>query len=499
MPAQSPNTQSPNSKTDQDAAAAAEADVKAKAAAPIEEASPSAKFIRSVIGEQPKKKPEASKESLEGDEGKQKPAPKKKPAPAAAAPAGIDENKLGAAIGRSIAEHTKADAREKADAKDADKPKPTPKQEQEDRRIAVLERMEANKPERYKGIAARYKENQATLQSRKAAWEKENPGENYGQMLDEYERNPDAHPDFAEEAKFVDDLDSQTDWDDDDFDDAKYDLRDSKKLDEKIKPLQAKLDERLSEVERAEKARKASRETEQVAYAAGNDCWKALGDDFSEVVNKDGSINVEALKSINEADPVKHDIAVDAARVAEIGAMKIHMLANDLEKWDPKNGQHVQISQFAHDMEQRMLSKPPEDQIAEDGRKFSTKAQFEAMSPEQKARHFIFSPDDLKALWVHDVAKQAKAALQAEDEKFTRRAKARGLISDEDESAERQPRRPATRLEQLNGDGDEQEDEDTDKPVSPAFSISPKLSAGKGGARGGTETGAARFLNKLIG
>lgn len=480
------------------AVAAAETEAKKKAGEkPLGEDSPSAKFLRDIIGGQPKKpEPKKKPETDEGDEPEPKPAPKKKPA-APPAPV-IDENKLGAAIGRSLAEHTKGEAKAKSEEQERDKPKPTAKEEAEARRIAVLEHMESTKPERYKGLAGLYKANQAKLKSRVATWEKDHPGESYADMLEAYEADPDSHPEFADEAKFTDDLDAQADWEDEDYEDARVDLRADKKLEEKLAPREAKLDERISEVERAEKLRSSGRQLAEVAYAAGNDCWEEMGEEFAGVVNKDGSINGEALTAINKADPVKHDIAVSAAKAAELGAMKIHALANGLEKNDPENPHHAAINKFAYDMEQRMLERAADKQLDDEGRAFCTKRQYDAMPAEQRSRHWVFTPDQLKALWVHDVAKRAKADLQAEDEKFSRRAKARGLIHDEEEPAARTAKRPQPRRNDSEDGDDSTGDDNAGKPESPAFSLSPKLSAGKGGRSGGSENAVTRFVKDVF-
>ena len=93
---------------------------------PIAATAPAAEFIRNLISATPKKaeaKPKAEKEE-EGEQGKEvgatkpdakeaKPAPKPKKTvtPPVAQPV-IDEEKLGASIGKSIAEHTAKNAEE---------------------------------------------------------------------------------------------------------------------------------------------------------------------------------------------------------------------------------------------------------------------------------------------------------------------------------------------------------------------------------------------------
>lgn len=469
---------------------------------PLENDSPSAKFLRSVIGDEPKKpEPKKKPDPEEGEEAEKKPAPKKKPA-APPAPV-IDEQKLGAAIGRSLAEHSKGEGRARPDDKEAEKPKPSAKEEAEARRIAVLERMESVNPERYKGLAGRYKANQATLKSRVAAWEKTHPGESYADMLEAYEDDPDSHPEFADEAKIRDDLDDQVDWDDEDYDEAKYDLRDAKKIDEKLKPLQENLDERISEVERADKVRRQEGEIAQLAYSSGNEYWKLLGKEAEGVVGDDGRVNMEVIQAITEADPLKGEVFLKSAQECEGATATLYMIAHDLA---PKGStlpyQNV-AGQFALQLEEEMLARPDEKQRDDYGRPFIRKSDYLRLNPEQRDKYWTFSALDMwnlsrKGGIPKMVAKQAQDFLQAEDEKFLRRAKARGLIRDEEEPAARTARKTASLRDELEGGDGAAGDDNSGKPLSPAFTLSPKTSAGKGGRGSGAENAATRFVRDIF-
>lgn len=449
---------------------------------PLADNDPAAIFLKSVIGDKPAKpepKPKPEGGEGDGDEGDQKPKPKKKAAaPPTPPPAVIDEEKLGASIGKSIAEATAA-------AKKADE-KPDPKATVEDkadaRRLAVLQRMESMNSERYAGLADRYKENKSKLKAYAAEWEAANPGE-------KFDTNADEHSDF------VDGLESQIDYDDDDYTQALFEIR----LDAKAGEKEKALDERVANVERVERARKEAPKIQAAGVAAGNEYWKSMGDDFKEVVDDEGKLNAEALSAIAAADPVKHEIAIAAADAVERTAATIYMLANDLTTFDPKNETHVGLARFSLSEEEKMMQRPAAKRVDEEGRPFATKRDYDTMTPAQRSKHWTFSPDDLIYLATHSIIKRSKADLEAEDAKFTKRARARGLIQDEEKPTPATTRRGSGRIQDNDDDNEGDEGSGSDKPVSPSISSSPKLAVGKGVKFDNEKSAAVRFVTKLIG
>ena len=461
---------------------------------PLAANSAAAQFLSSVLGDD-SPKPKRKREADEGEViDKRPPAPKKKaaPAPAPRPAAAIDEEKLGESIGRSIAAHTNRVAEA------AREPEPSPEaaveQAVEDRRIAVLARMESLNAEKYKGLAERYKANEGKLRQRAKEWEKANTGESFADRLEEFEKDPDSYPEFADEAKFASDLEAQSDYADADFERAEKDLWKEEIRREVTQEVSGTLGERVSEIERSKQREFKQQEINSVAYASGNDCLNLLGDEFAAAVEKDGQINREVLVALKEADPVKHDIGVAAMQAAEQGAAVIHMLSTGLEKHNPANPAHAQLAMFARQQERAILARPADNRVNDEGLAFAARDDYERMTPADKRRHFVLSPEDLKTLWTYDVARRAKADLQREDEKFSARAKARGLISDNGQVAF-QP------LRRSNGPGygtgeipNRTGSESSSKPVSPSFSSSPKVATGRPGGKGGPQSSAARFI-----
>jgi len=481
MPNPQKTTETPN--LDPNAAAAAPVDKQIPATAPA------AEFIRNLISATPKKveakaKAEKEEEDEQGEEGgetkpdakESKPAPKpKKTVAAPVAQPVIDEEKLGASIGKSIAEHT---AKATKDEAKPDKPEVDAK---ETRRIAVLERMEKIDA-RYNGLAERYKANKTKLRTYAEEWERANAGE-------KFDENADEHTDFIEA------LEAQVAYDDDDYTEALADIR----TDQKLESKKSELDERVSRVERAEKTREEAPKIRSAGVVAGNEFWKDMGDDFKGVVDEKGEISAENLKTIADSDPVKYDIAVGAAQAAEATAQTIYMLANGLATYDPQNPTHENLGRFAITQEQEMRKRPLEKQTNEQGQVFASKAEYDRMSKTERAKHWTFSPDDLTYMAVRSISKQAKAHLAAEDEKFSRRAKARGLIADDEKATPKPPTAIKFNRSNLDAEGDEDDSALIGKPLSPSVSSSPKMAAGKSGNANQQQSGAERFVNKLIG
>jgi len=452
---------------------------------PLPENAPAVTFLKNLISERPKKvepKPK-TEEELEAEETAKaariaaaKKKAERKVEAASPPPSVIDEEKLGASIGRSIAEAT-AKAKPEAQA-----PKETAKDKAEVRRIAVLERMEKMNPDQYKGLSDRFKENKSKLQKYAAEWEAANTGE-------KFDENADEHSDF------IDGLESQVEYEDDDYTEALADIR----LDAKTNERKSELDERISNVERTQRAREESPKILKAGVEAGNQFWQEMGDDFKEVITDSGDVNPEQLKAIAEEDPVKHDIAVAAADAVERTAATIYMLAHQLANFDPKNSAHAGLAQFALTQEEELLKRSATERFNDEGLAFARKAEYDRMPKEQRAKHWTFTAEDLTFLATRAIAKQAKADLAAEDAKFTKRAKARGLISNDEPptpgTGQRKNARSDDEDEEGNGSGASRHI----KPQSPTISSSPKLAAGNSANRNSGKNAADRFLAKLIG
>jgi hypothetical protein len=435
---------------------------------------PAAAFIQNIIAAKTSK-PEVPSEKPVPEP--PKPAgrkPKRATPPPAAA---IDEEKLGESIGKSIAEHT---------AKIAPAPAPEKPLAEVDaklaRKLAVYQRMEALEPERYKGLADRYRENTERLRVYADQWNKNHPGETFDESADEH-------------TGFIEALETEVDYDDDDYTEALADIRAERRL----KSTESELNERLSQFDTAEKRRQAEPKIRAAGIAAGSEFWKDLGDDYKDVLDESGEVNVTALKALRETDPIKHDIAVTMAATAEGVAQTIYKLANGLEKYDPNNPAHSDLGKFAVQQESAMRSRPAEDQLDDEGRRFARKNDYDKMTPEKRAKHWTYSPDEIAFMAVHEIVKGTKRQLEAEQEKFTRQARARGFIVEDPKPAVGTQRGAPLRPPIDDDDGETIGRAPVSKPLSPSISTSPKLAANRNAKGNSEENGQTRFMSKFLG
>lgn len=451
----------------QDAAAkAAEAqaaadDAKAKEAEGLKEVgAPAMDFIARALNQTAKPKKEKKKAEVDPNDADpddleveqlRKPAAKPKKAAAAAQPPAFafDEEKLGAAVGRAVAAATKPKE---------DKPPTEELPELDQRRMAVLRQMETQYGERYKGLADRYVANLKKHKEYKAKWESEHPGE-------EYDEDAEEHADFLEP------LERDIAYDEDDYVEALTDL----KLSDRMKKVDEHVSKELAPLKQQEQFVEHRPKIIETRDKIGNRFWERMGDEFKDVLkeveHKDGrkeiQINGEVLQELAKTDPDTHAVVVNAAKASESYAAEVYLLDHQLREFDPKNEMHQTLRAFVADREGALAAKPAQSTADEFGRVFLPRAQFNALPAERRQHYWTLTHEDIGNLMAARIAKATKAFLQAEEEKFARRAAARG-VSLNGSSAPARNRKPPV--------GEEDDEPVTRKPVSPSSAIAPRLS-----------------------
>jgi len=426
-----------------------------------------------------------------------KPAAKKKAAAPADTRPVFDEEKFGEAVGRAVAR-----------VADAIKPKETKKPEDElpdgdKRRVAVLRQMETQFGERYKGLSERYVQNLAKHKDYKAKWEAEHPGEEYDE-------------DSEEHADFLDALEKDVAYEEDDYVDALTDL----KLTQRMTKVDEQVNERLAPIEHQEKFVQHRPKIIETRDKIGNRFWERMGEGFEDVVDQKGGLSDEeyqaqimagkrvvpvfhgeVLQELAKSDPDTHAVVVNAAKAAEAYAAEVYMLdtpvdPNDprspsLRKFDPKNQMHQDLQAFVTDRENRMIMKPVASTADDQGRTFLPRADFNKLSERDRAYHWTFTHEDIGFLMAARIAKATQAHLQAEEEKFSRRAAARGVSL---ENASR-PVKTRRKVE----DEEDNENGTTRKPISPSTSLGPRLSPSSIKVQAEPTGGVQGFLSRAFG
>lgn len=447
---------------------------------PIEANSPAADFLNGYLDRHTKKK------DKEGSEGKPKESEEQKPpvkpkartvTPKAAAPV-IDEEKLGEAIGRSITQATGEKPGKKATGKEGD----TETDElfaspREQRKLKVFEQMAESNSERYSGLAEKYKTAKRKFAEYAKKWEEENPGEKFDEDAEEHNETRDQ-------------LEAEIDYDEDDFDEAKVKLALSGTIEEATKPLK----EKLSKFEQREKLQAEAPKIIRARDDAGNFFWKQMDERFKDVVDEKGRINLEVLDKLKAEDEDVYTEALNAVQAVETYAAEMYMLGNRLVAFDKNNPVHQKLSAFALAAEQDMLKASRDKQIDSEGRQFVTLKKYTAMTPEEQADYWTYTPEDLNELMAQEIAKVAQAKINQIEEKFQRRAKARGL-----DVGDVKPRVASARQTKTVEELEAEREEEDDKPKSPESGASPRLATARGKPAEKAKSAAETWVQEAIG
>lgn len=425
------------------------------------------RFIPRPPGEQPLVTPKKKED---------KPAvkPKAKPAPAHAAaspppvPLGADEIAEAAARGvaTALAEPKSTFTRETRladeEIKRVEELRKLPAAEQ--RRVSILTEMEKSNPDKYKGMADLYKKSLANLVDYAAKWETEHPGETFDE-------------DAEDHKEWIAQNEQGLDWDDDDYTDALAEI----KVQKVVGDSQKKDDMKVAAAARLQSAMPV---IAAERLAAGRSFLSKMGEEYAAIVGEDGVVKKEVFDKLNSEDPVKTEIIISSADMVERLVAENHALFNGLVPFSGQNPLHRDISNFILQKEAQLLKLPSDQQQNSKGHPFKPAAVFWKLSKEQQGKFWTFNQKDIQVLLVNGVYQQAKKQISVEDEKFAKRAKARGI------NLETPLEKPTVQSTVKPVPADED-----DKPETPDVPIQPRTSSGK--APESTDS-QSKFFNKFI-
>lgn len=408
------------------------------------------------------KKPEDTKPPEEKPAKKVKAAPKAQPK-AEPTPV-IDEEKLGRTIGESVAKAMKPEA--KVEEK---KPEPT-HTPAEARKLKVFKQMEEMFPDQYKGFADKYQGAMKKLREYAAEWERKHPGETFDE-------------DAEEHGDFVNKLEADVAYEEDDYSEALAVVT-AKSLapkEEAKDPEIEKIKERLNKFEIQDRIAKAAPVIEQMSIASADEFWKSMGGDYAKVINDDGTVNNDQLLAIKNADEDTFNRLKQTAIAAYGHAREIYLLENGLTEYDAvRNPSHKYLSDTAIAAEEIFQKRPPEKQLNDEGKPFVTKAQWNKLTPEERAKVWTFTANDLGFIVAKDLAKRTLEGIKAEEEAFTRRARQRGLIVDPPKIKDEDKHPMADKLRRILKHEPEEVVEDDGKPITPATPMVPRQAPSRG-------------------
>lgn len=342
----------------------------------------------------------------------------------------------------------------------------------EQRRFSTLQHMERMYPEKYVGIAERYKTSMLELQKYADDWEKAHPGETFDESADEHESF------FAKH---------DVDWEDDDYTEAVADIRTTEKLADERK----KADQRMSKLERSERLRQAAPEIGAHQTAGATVFWKNTTKELADVIKPDGSVDLPKLEEAKKKDPIGYTLRVNAANLLNHEIAELYKVMNGLADFDPKQPAHVAMGQFAVEMETDLMRRSDEDKRDADGRMFLPAAEYWKVAKDRRENYYwTFSPAELAALRAHSLSTQTEKDIVAEHQRQREYALAMGWKPPEGgESAapvggEPQGGEPAA------GGG---------KPESPGGAAESRMHAAATGGAGAGQDFLSSFYKKQVG
>lgn len=274
----------------------------------------------------------------------------------------------------------------------------------ERKQFDVYQELESWKPDEYKGVTARYLKSLGEIQDYVKTWAKENPGQ-------AFDPNDEAHNEFFERI--------EPPVDEDDWDDAKANIRAREISNQAIKPLNDKL--RQMEQERARTM------MEPVLQQKTLEGVRMMLNEFDpkiaeEITKPDG------LKELQEKDPITVGILNQTANVLAALTAEIVRLHDQVGgvPFDPRNPAHKEIADFILSQEARISKLPSHDRVR-DGKRFIGRLDYSRLPPDEKAGYWFLDGDDVTYLLAQKYALDAKKTRDAAITKFNETAEKLGF------------------------------------------------------------------------
>jgi hypothetical protein len=370
-------------------------------------------FFDAVVGK-PEPKPEAEKPAAKPTKpAAAKPAPKTapkkpsaKPTPALAAAPAVDVTELATAVGKSVAAEVLAARQPEKPVIGDDLAGLT---EEERERIPVLEKMELMLPNRYKGLKDKFIANSKAINEYATKWELENPGK-------VYDPEDAEHNDFYKKHNL--------EWNDAD------ETRAAAKLiaEQEVAAVTKSTQDELETLRAKDRAREQAPAILTESRTADKKVWDTIGGDFAKVIKADGTIDTEAVKQIEESDPVAAEIAFP--QVANLNAhfQELIRLERGLTRLDKANPMHNFILKFAVAQENAILALPKDKQADATGKKYAKSVDFQNMTPDQRSKHWTLGAAELNRMMAAEFGAGIKKQIDVEKARIERLSAKMGFV-----------------------------------------------------------------------
>jgi len=238
---------------------------------------------------------------------------------------------------------------------------------------------------------------------------------------------------------------NQPQFDEEDFVDARIELR----ADAVASKRMEKLQEKLTETER--------RATEGTLRERMTETAKAEISAFTEAFVPEAEWDLTTAagrKAAAEEDPVLGGIASRWAEVMEQAAEKLIRLYDGGGLWKASMNDPVDryLATLAQNWEKALADQDPESTLNKDGKQFATRAEFRKMTPEEQDKHWIIGREEMLWILPRDISEKANIEKDEELVRLEKIAKARGWRFDK-ESLSTQKKRVRQNPDGIDEDG----------------------------------------------
>lgn len=337
-------------------------------------------------------------------------------------------------------------------------------------KLPALEQLEKMYPEKYKGLSKKFTDSIKSAADYEAEWVKANPSK-------EFDPEAEEHNDFYNR--------NEVKWDDDDYTDARVELRSKKIGEEATKPLT----EKISKIEADERRRQIEPTATNAARNTAKTMFDALGGEYVNVVANNGAIDASVIKKLSEDSPEIANAVFTSARDLEMLSAENIRLDSAVISYDQNNQLHSRLATYATNQEQAMMSLPEQDRLNKDGKSFMPSAQYVKLTQAQRSKHWTFTAADLNVLLAADTVVNLKEMMTNHEAMLTRELTKRNggkpipVIAAAAPAAKPNPTA-------RNGE--------VEKPLSPSGGDGAFLSLQRGGPSRDGSTGTKRFMNSFM-
>lgn len=304
---------------------------------------------------------------------------------------------------------------------------------------AIYAELESIDPKKYSGMMRKRADFSKKEEERANTWERSHPGEVYDADADEHKTWYEANEPKIDPA---------------DYDDAKFNARLNKAIEEKVRP---EIDKARAEVEK-------TRVEPLSAASAANVTEKVLG-----AFVPDAQLTRENVKKLIDDDPDAYEIAVQVDNAFRPIAAAVPKLYRGIEQFDEKNSAHVHARGMLTQMEKELAASDAED-LNRGGRQWVPLSKFYSIPAEKRGGYWCVSENDIANYVALTAQHEAKNAYEQHQKRLDEFAKRRGWVKP-DAAKAKQEDQPQDQQKQ------EKPKQQQAQPKSPSVGAAPTVGA----------------------